>query len=343
VNLHVPAGNAALAELPDQPRFKLPARLVIDGVSYRARDWSRNAVRFLAPRSGLVAGDSFAAELSFDLPGGALSTPIDTTVDAVKGDEIDLAFTPAPGADLSAIDFVIEDYLAGRITAMDGMLTKSETLRAAPRQSAVAESGIGSAVRRLLGLGLITLIGALALYFLGTSAYDRLFVFDAASAQVAFPSVEVDAPIAGTLTAMAPLGTIANGAPLFKIADAAGTETAIPSPCNCELVSIERTVGSYVGNGGSVVKLVRHDSAATVLVAVAFPDMRRVYDGAAVDLKFLDGQVVRGAHVAAIRSLAGEQSGLVTLEVDPGRTLQPAQFGEPVYATFDAAPWRRSR
>ena len=79
-----------------------------------------------------------------------------------------------------------------------------------------------------------------------------------------------------------------------------------------------------------------------MLVAVAFPDIGRVYEGASVDLRFLSGPSVHGARITSIQSLSGRQSGLVTVEVDPGLPLNPAQYGEPVYARFDTAPWRRN-
>jgi hypothetical protein len=340
MNVYAPARAWPLRQ---QPRFKLPARLVVGDNAVPTLDWSRDGVSITAGSGAVSPGDTFSAALCFDLPGGVLSTPVEAIVrthDRASG-RTDISIAPSPGADLAAIDFVIESYLAGRITAMDGTLSKSETLRAAPRV-VVPEADVGQSLRRIAGLVLISLAGAAALYFLASSAYGRLFVIDAVSAQIAFPTVEVDAPSAGTVTGLASAGPVSSGARLFTVTDAAGTETVVTSPCTCELVGIQKPEGSFVSPGSSVVKLARSDAAPTVLVSVAFPDMRRIYDGAAVDLKFLDGQVVRDAHVVEILSLSGVQSGVVSIAVEPGRPLRPAQYGEPVYASFDTAPWRHS-
>lgn len=332
-------------ELRKEPRFKLPARLVIDGVDIEVTDWSRSGVGFVIRGAEVDAGDRFAADLVFDMPGASLATALDVEIkhyDAKSG-RGGLSFQLRDRQGNSAIDDIIEDYLAGKIKVKDGMLTKSETARIAPRLSANTArkpSGIAETTRRLFGLGLFTVAGGAALFYLGTSIYDRLFVFEAASAQVAFDTIDQTSPIAGTLTAVAKPGPVASGAVLFDVVDADGATTEVASPCNCEVATGGREYGAFVSAGSTVVKLVRSDSTPKVLVGVAFPDLRRVYEGAAIDIRFLDGEQIHGARVLAIRSLGGQQSGLVSIEVDPGRQLKAAQFGEPVYARFDTAPWR---
>lgn len=332
-------------ELRKQPRYKLPARLVVQGASIAVVDWSRGGLGFSIKGAEIGPGDTLNAELTFDLPGGALSMSIAGVIrhyDKRSG-RGGLSFDPPDGG-ASAIDRVIEDYLAGKIQVKNGMLAKGETARTVTLANlgpaAVSGNGAGVIFRRAIGLLLFTLAGAIALYFLGTSIYDRLFVFEAVSSQVAFDTLEQDAPVAGTLTAVAEAGPIANGAILFSVVDANGAVTEVASPCTCEVAPGSREFGAFVSAGSTIVKLVRTDSPARVLVSVSFPDVRRIYEGAAVDLRFLDGQSVKGAHIAAIRSLGGQQNGLVTIEVDPGRPLTAAQFGEPVYARFDTAPWR---
>jgi alginate biosynthesis protein Alg44 len=332
-------------EMRREPRFKLPARLVIDGTSITVMDWSRTGIGFLIRGAEINQGDRFTGDLVFDLPGATFSTGIEAEIQHYdpRTGRGGLKFEPTQQDGGSAIDMLIEDYLAGRIKVRDGMLAKSETPRITPRiglGAARDNVGVTSSLRRIAGLGLFTLLGGAALLFLGTSIYDRLFVFEAASAQIAFETVEVDSPVAGTLTAAAAPGPIANGAVLFSIVDAEGVVTQVASPCNCEVASGGRGFGAFVSAGSVIAKLVRTDSSPRVLVSVNFPDVRRVYEGAAVDIRYLDGQSIRGAHILSIRSLGGQQSGLVTIEVDPGRLLKANQFGEPVYARFDTAPWR---
>jgi alginate biosynthesis protein Alg44 len=348
MNVHAlhtaPAANKA-RELRREPRFKLPARLVIDDTDISVLDWSRSGVGFLIKGAEVNRGDRFEAELIFDLPGGTIATSIDAEVQHYdpRTGRGGLTFEEQQDEGESAIALVIDEYLAGKIRVRDSMLVKSETPRIAPRISLAAakqNTGVGEGMRRVAGLALFTLFGGAAVFFLATSIYDRLFVFEAASAQIAFETVEVDAPVAGTITAMAPPGPIASGAPLFSVVDAEGTVTEVASPCACEVAEGGRGFGSFISAGSVVTKLVRTDSSPRVLVSVNFPDVRRVYEGAAVDIRYLDGQAIRGAHILSIRSLGGQQSGLVTIEVDPGRLLKPAQFGEPVYARFDTAPWR---
>jgi len=290
-------------------------------------------------------GDRLEGFLIFDLPGATVSTAIDAEVQHYdpRSGRGGLSFVPRSNQDSSTIGMIIDDYLSGKIKVHNGMLTKSETVRIAPRMainSAKVANGLSALLRRLIGLALFTVAGGAALYYLGTSIYDRLFVFEAASAQVSFETIDQESPVAGTLTATAKPGPIANGAVLFDVVDGNGTTTEVASPCTCEVASGGREYGAFVSAGSSVVRLIRTEATPKIIVAVSFPDVRRVYEGAAIDIRYLDGQAIRGAHILNIRSLDGQQSGLVTIEVDPGRALTPSQYGEPVYARFDTAPWR---
>jgi hypothetical protein len=353
VNVHVQPGSGPgpgaarpQRETRKAPRFKIPARLVVDDRSFEVLDWSSSGIGFSAPGATLEIGAPVQVQLAFDLPGGTVSTELDAEIrhfDRRTG-RGGLSYETADGAMPAVPAFVIDEYLSGRIAAMDGILTKGEVLRAAVPVDQQARQGDGvlARFRRVLGLGLITIAGAAALYFLFASAYDRLFVFEAASAQISFPSFEQDSPVAGTLTMLAEPGPILAGAPLFQITDSTGLATAVTSPCSCEIAKPTRVVGEYVAAGAVITKLIDGSSAPSVLVAVAFPDIGRVYEGAAVDLRFLSGPSVRSAKITSIQSLAGRQTGIVTVEVDPGVPLNAAQFGEPVYARFDTAPWRRN-
>lgn len=346
MNLHAPVAPAApkkVRELRNNPRFKLPATLVLDGVELPVSDFSRNGIGFDAPRAAFTPGETFAAELRFGFPDASLGIEVDAEVrhfDRRSGHG-GLSFTHRSADGGATLDFIINEHLTGRIMSADGVLSSSNATRAnprpvvAPRQNAVSQIG-----RRVVGLGLFTLGGALALYFLGSSIYNRLFVFEAVSAQVAASTVDLDAPVAGTVVAVAAPGPVAPGAPVFSIVDAFGVQTDVPSPCDCVVTEGGRTVGSYASPGSVVQRLIPVDAPPFVSVSVAFPDVSRIYDGAAVDLKFIDGATVNGAHIVAVENLREQGSGLVTVTVDPGFAIAAERFGEPVYARFDTAPWR---
>jgi hypothetical protein len=346
VNLHAPpqfASAKKVRELRVNPRFKLPAILVVDGIEVEVLDWSRSGVGFLAPAADLASGETMPAELRFDFPRASLAMAIEAEVrhfDPRTG-RGGLSYTLRRPEDGGILDFIINEHLAGRIMSTDGVLGTSDTTRAHPAPVARRrESLLGGITRRVVGLALFTLGGALALYFLGSSIYNRLFVFEAVSAQVAATTVDLDAPVAGTIVAMALPGPIAPGAPAFGIVDAFGGRTDVASPCDCEVAEGGRAVGSYASPGSVVQQLIPIDAQPFVSVSVAFPDVSRIYDGATVDLKFIDGTAVSGARIVSVENLREQGSGLVTVTVDPGFAIPPARFGEPVYARFDTAPWR---
>jgi hypothetical protein len=346
MNLHVPTQPAPQKkprEYRTNPRFKLPATLVVEGTEVAVADWSRSGIGFHAPGADLTPGEIMPAELRFDFPRASVSTTIDAEVRYFDGrtGRGGLSYTLRRPEDGTILDFIINEHLAGRIMSTDGVLATSESTRAHPAPVAARrESLVGGITRRVVGLGLFTLGGALALYFLGSSIYNRLFVFEAVSAQVSAETVDLDAPVAGTIVALAAPGPIAPGAPAFSVVDAFGGRTDVPSPCDCEVAEGGRAVGSYASPGSVVQRLIPVDAQPVVAVSVAFPDVSRIYDGAAVDLKFIDGTTVSGARIVSVENLREQGTGLVTVTVDPGQAIPPARFGEPVYARFDTAPWR---
>ena len=346
MNLHAPPQFTApkkVRELRANPRFKLPAVLVVEGAAVEVFDWSKSGVGFHAPGANLAPGETMPAELRFDFPAASLRMAIDATIrhyDPQSG-RGGLSYTLRRPEDGTIRDFIIDEHLAGRIMSTDGLLANSESTRANPAPVVRRrESFAGGITRRVVGLALFTLGGALALYFLGSSIYNRLFVFEAVSAQVSATTVDLDAPVAGTIVALAAPGHLAPGAPAFSIVDAFGSRTDVPSPCDCEVAEGGRSVGSYASPGSVVQRLIPIDAQPFVSVSVAFPDVSRIYDGAAVDLKFIDGTTISGARIVSVENLREQGSGLVTVTVDPGLAIPPARFGEPVYARFDTAPWR---
>lgn len=345
MNVHVPAAPGArkVREYRINPRFKVPATLVVENREVEVFDWSRDGVGFHAPGADLRPGETMPAELRFDFPGASMAVAIDATIrhfDPRSG-RGGLSYTLHRPEDGGVLDFIINEHLAGRIMSTEGILGTSEATRAQPKPAAAPRAnGVATFGRRVIGLAVFTLGGALALYFLGSSIYNRLFVFEAVSAQVSATTVDLDAPVAGTIVALAPAGPIAPGAPAFSVVDAFGARTDVPSPCDCEVAEGGRAVGSYASPGSVVQRLIPVDAQPFVAVSVAFPDVSRIYDSAAVDLKFIDGKSVNGARIVSVENLREQGSGLVTVTVDPGQPIPAARFGEPVYARFDTAPWR---
>ena len=344
MNVHVAAAAAPkkVREYRTHPRFKVPATLVVENRDVEVLDWSRDGVGFHAPRADLRSGETMPAELRFDFPGASMAIAIDATVrhfDRRSG-RGGLFYTLRRPEDGRVLDFIINEHLAGRIMSTEGILGTSEATRAEPKPVAPRSNAAANFGRRVVGLALFTVGGALALYFLGSSIYNRLFVFEAVSAQVSAPTIDLDAPVAGTIVALAAPGRIAPGAPAFGIVDAFGARTDVPSPCDCEVAEGGRGVGSYSSPGSVVQRLIPVDAQPFVAVSVSFPDVSRIYDGAAVDLKFIDGASVNGARIVSVENLREQGSGLVIVTVDPGQAIPAARFGEPVYARFDTAPWR---
>ena len=139
MNLHVPgpmpAAPKKVRELRNNPRFKLPARLVTDDADYAVTDFSRSGLGFVAPGALFEVGDSFPAELRFEFPDTRLGVEVLAEVrhfDQRTGAG-GLSFSHRHPDGAGIIDFIINEHLAGRIMSTDGTLSRSDATRAAPR------------------------------------------------------------------------------------------------------------------------------------------------------------------------------------------------------------------
>lgn len=194
-------------------------------------------------------------------------------------------------------------------------------------------------MKRVIGLCLFGIIGVSSVFFLGKLLYDRMFLFEAASASVFSETVSLMAPGEGIVKDIIPAGKVKDGQVLAKIELTTGGVAEVLSSCACETISIVKKNGSFVRAGEAVISMVRTDAKPVVSVRIAFHDLERVVKGASLSLLYLDGTEIKGAKIKELPKVVDDSSSLVTVYVDAGRELTSSQVGQPVYAVIDTGPF----
>lgn len=325
------------------PRYKLPLEARVGGRLCQVLDWSIGGVGLIDAPGVLVPGRSTEVEMVLPLRGCKVEIVLKGIVRYRNTDgRAGLQFTEVTHEQLAMLQFVIDEYLAGRVTDADGVLefamhspvTKPRSTPIAAQESAGRR--IKDGLTRALGLLFAALVGLGAVALIASSLYRHLYVFEAVSAQVAVPSFETDSPVAGTVTLVTQARSVTTKDELFRIRELSGNEVTVPAPCDCVVVTRPTSAGNFVTAGQPVVVLAANDAAAAVAARIPFTALGRIYGGAHVTLRYLDGvTVTQDTSVIKFPSLLGEAGTLIEVQIPPGRQLLADAVGQPVAVSFD--------
>lgn len=327
------------------PRYKIPLEAVIGGHDVTVADWSVAGLGLAGTTLPLDVGEQHDITVRIRTTARTINLPLTGEIvwvdPAARRAGMQLLDPPEKTAALAELADI---YLAGRLKTdgpalaiVDKDMTDQVVGKIAGVEPAKTTSqgfGLG---RRLIGLGISVVIGAAAFFFLANIVYNRLFTFDALSANIASDVVSVVLPVDGVVNYASVPDRVKTGE---KLADIAGpTPSTVISPCDCYVLMKGQQDATFGRAGKVILSLVRQDAKPYISVRVPFRRLTAVYEGARISLTYLDGVTVGNARILSVPKVTEVTATQLTVNVDPGRPLDPALAGQPVYAKFDTAPW----
>lgn len=329
-------------------RYRLPLLVTFAGQTHKAVDWSVGGLGLEGVDLDIGVGTVHPLELLFAFQGFTLTVRLDAEIRHVNRAQrrVGFRFMDVTVQQLSLIQFVIDAHLAGDV--VDGGDLIEVTVRdntAQPRKLAEKPAETrGQKLRRLthraVSYGTIAAVFAGIVGFIGSNLYDRLFILHPSMASITGDMVVVSADTAGRVTGLADIGEIAAGATAFTLTGPDGTAVAVPSPCDCRVLSRDVQDGAFVRSGETVLSLVAPDARPGVTAALPYEDLDRLTPSTVARIQYLDGSeaVVGGFRFKPALVGSGDGTGARALvELDPGRTLEPSMIGEPVNVWFDTS------
>lgn len=327
------------------PRYKIPLRGVIDGHAVSIVDWSVAGLGLAELTFDLTPGDAVTVKVSVSANGRVVEFPLNAEIvwcdRASRRAGVKLLDPPDKIAPLEELS---DAYLAGRLTTGPQGLTildRDMTERGSGDMTVVeaakpARSGQNLA-GRIVGLITFVIVGAAAFLFLASIVYERLFTFDALSANVAADTISVVIPVDGTVHFTDLSETVSAGTQLAEVKGA--TQAEIVSPCDCHVLLRAQQDGTFARAGQMIMTLVKNDAKPYIAVRVPFRRLGAISDGASISLTYLDGTTVKNAKLLSIPKITEDSAAQLIINVDAGRQLDASLAGQPVYAKFDTAPW----
>ncbi|MHA7774464.1 PilZ domain-containing protein [Roseibium sp. M-1] len=286
------------------PRFKLPLMVVIKDRKYMAADWSVGGVALQNADQAFKAGEPVDLTMSFNLQGYAVNLKMNGIVRYNRRDigRCGIEFTDVTQRQLTLIRYMIDCYISGQLVeAGDVLEFMSRDSSAKARKKELDKAANDDRSRSLLGIvqqvfGFTLTFGLafLALAYLGVSAFNRIFVFDANSATVESELVSLPAPSSGFVTSFADKTSFKAGEQVYVFVDIKTQEqTPVFSPCNCDVVGEVPAEGDYVARGQSPVKFFDSFAPSFVKAKISFEDISRLGTDTNTAISFMDGTEIR--------------------------------------------------
>ncbi len=323
------------ADIPREGRARLPVRIIHAGKMLPVAAWTPGSIEVM----GLAEppGSRLAFRLVFPFEGYDFLLNVEGEAKSVDAGRTRIGFVNVTQQQRDVLAFLSGAEAAGELVEA-GELIAVTGRRHEPARASAAASQPKRSRRRLAALAAIVILGLAVLQFAVSGAYRALYVIPARSAVVSGDLAVVAAPVAGQLTLLAEGETVARDQPLFEVAERPDAKTTINSPCDCRILRASAADGTYVRPGQPVATLVQDDGRRYVAALVPPASVMRLYPGASVSLEYVDGQVIDTtiARIPPTLSANGfATTELVTVEIEPGRTLAADAIGQPVSVRFD--------
>lgn len=282
------------------PRFKLPLMVSIKDKKFMAADWSVGGLALQNADPTLKVGEPVELTMIFNLQGYSVSLKMEGIIRYNRRDigRCGIEFTDVTNRQLTLIRYMIDCYISGQLVdAGDILEFMSRDNSAKARKKALDQAANDDRSRspirimqQVFGFTLTFGLALLALAYLGVSAFNRVFVFEANSATVESELVALPAPSSGFVTSFTDKTSFSAGELVYVFVDIQTNEqTSIYSPCNCDVVGEVPAEGDYVARGQSPVKFFDKLAPSFVKAKVSFEDISRLNTQTNTTISFMDG------------------------------------------------------
>jgi mannuronan synthase len=327
---------------------RLPLLATSGAKSYSVPEWSVSGFRVAGLESKAAVGDVMPFRLLLPFDAFELVLTVNAKVLRINPSaaSADMAFLSLTKRQIDLLQYVSDAYLSEELVSTGDII---EVVAKTPMSAEMPMAAHPSSPSKKAGRALGKAFSALALsavavgliFYLASSAYQRVFIISAVSGLVAVESSAIASPVAGIAVITAADAPLKVGDPVAEVTALGGEVVKIASPCNCTVPAQSQSGAMPVAAGGRILFLHHDGSAPKISAFVRYEDLLRLYRGASIKLFFADGSVSNDAAIESLPSLSPDNlpdGGLVEIEIKPGAELKRDFIGQPVFVQFDTGP-----
>jgi hypothetical protein len=316
----------------EHPKTNIPFAAIIDGRHFSGQSISLVSASVSGLAGPELEGKERIALLRFDFDGYTISLQVDVRISRTHTEtgELRLDFLEPTGEHLPTLRYLLNSYIAGDITSLDGIISLRERAAVAgsKRQNGPATIGnfIGRTVKVAATLALSLALAGVAMKLV----YERVFSKEVQQLAVLSPGGQALRAVASGQISYLNLGA-KRGEVLYTLQSTSGTTLSINMPCDCKVLPMNTGEGSTVMAGDTIAEVIDRATAPVVQAVVTAEQAKQLVAGDIAELSLADGQVAYGTltHDAQALQPVGNQ-GEVRALIAPQADLGEAAIGAPV-------------
>ncbi|MFN7090497.1 MAG: pilus assembly protein PilZ [Allorhizobium sp.] len=316
----------------EHPKTNIPFVTVIDGRQFSGRSLSLVSATVSGLAGPELEGKERIAVLRFDFDGYTISLQVDVRISRTHAEtgEVRLDFLEPTGEHLPTLRYLLNSYIAGDITSVDGIITLRERAAVSGSKKQAGQASISNIVGRGLKMA-ATVAFSLALAGIAANlVYERVFSKEVKQLAVLSAGGQPLRAIASGQISYLDLGAT-RGEVLYTLQSVSGTTLSVNMPCDCRILPTRAGEGSTVMAGDAIVEVVDETATPIVQAVVSADQAKQLVSGDIAELRFSDGQVAFGSlaqNVEALTAVGNE--GEMRAVIEPNTELGSEAVGSPV-------------
>jgi hypothetical protein len=316
----------------EHPKTNIPFVTVIDGRQFTGRSLSLVSATVSGLAGPELEGKERIAVLRFDFDGYTISLQVDVRISRTHSEtgEVRLDFLEPTGEHLPTLRYLLNSYIAGDITSVDGIISLRERAAVSAGKKQTGQASIGGMVGRSVKM-VATVAASLVLAGIAANlVYERVFSKEVKQLAVLSAGGQPLRAIASGQISYLDLGAT-RGEVLYTLQSVSGTTLSVNMPCDCKILPTRAGEGSTVMAGDPIVEVVDETATPVVQAVVSADQAKQLVSGDIAELRFSDGKVIFGnlAQNAEALTAVGNEGEMRAL-IEPSTELGSEAAGSPV-------------
>jgi hypothetical protein len=316
----------------EHPKTNIPFTTVIDGRQFTGRSLSLVSATVSGLAGPELEGKERIAVLRFDFDGYTISLQVDVRISRTHSEtgEVRLDFLEPTGEHLPTLRYLLNSYIAGDVTSVDGIISLRERAAVSGSKKQAGQTNLGGMVGRAAKMA-ATVAFSLALAGIAANLiYERVFSKEVKQLAVLSAGGQPLRAIASGQISYLDLAAT-RGEVLYTLQSVSGTTLSVNMPCDCKILPTRAGEGSTVMAGEPIVEVIDEAATPVVQAVVSAEQAKQLVSGDIAELRFSDGKVVFGklAQNAEALTAIGNEGEMRAL-IAPNAEIGSEAAGTPV-------------
>jgi hypothetical protein len=253
----------------EHPKTNIPFAAIIDGRHFSGQSISLVSATVSGLAGPELEGKERIAVLRFDFDGYTVSLQVDVRINRTHAEtgELRLDFLEPTGEHLPTLRYLLNSYIAGDITSLDGIISLRERAAVAGGKKQTGPATFGNFIGRTVKVVATVALSLTLAVVAAKLVYERVFSKEVQQLAVLSTGGQALRAVASGQISYLNLGA-KRGEVLYTLQSISGTTLSINMPCDCKVLPMNAGEGSTVMAGDTIVEIIDRATAPVVQAVV---------------------------------------------------------------------------